>query len=331
MDTISRNLLNALIIILILAIPDASYGWGFHAHKKINQIAVFTLPAEMLVFYKAHVGTITENAVKPDMRRYAIKEEAPRHYIDIDVYGDSAIYTMPRYWEEAVKKYTEDTLMTYGIVPWHINYMAHALTKAFREKRVKDIIKLSSEIGHYIADANVPLHTTENYNGQLTDQHGIHGLWESRLPELFSNDYNLFTGRAVYLENTQLSAWDAVFNAHMALDSVLSFEKQVDEEIPDAKSYSYEEKGRGTAKVYSRKYSESFHMMLNGQVERQMRSSIKMVGDFWYTCWVNAGQPILENLLDSKVTDEERLALEEELKKWENGRIKSRAHEGQPF
>jgi hypothetical protein len=38
-------------------------------------------------------------------------------------------------------------------------------------------------LGHYIGDAHVPLHTTSNYNGQKTNQHGIHGLWESRIPE----------------------------------------------------------------------------------------------------------------------------------------------------
>ena len=67
-----------------------SVKWGFYAHMTINKIAVFTLPAEMIGFYKHHLTYITENAVNPDKRRYAIKEEAPRHYIDLDVYGFSA-------------------------------------------------------------------------------------------------------------------------------------------------------------------------------------------------------------------------------------------------
>ena len=65
------------------------------------------------------------------------------------------------------------------------------------------------------------LHTTENYNGQLTKQIGIHGFWESRLPELYADEYNFFVGKANYIENTQLKAWEAVTNAHLALDSVL--------------------------------------------------------------------------------------------------------------
>ena len=53
------------------------------------------------------------------------------------------------------------------------------------------IIKFSAELSHYVGDAFVPLHTTINYDGQLTDQKGLHSLWESQLPERFINDYKL--------------------------------------------------------------------------------------------------------------------------------------------
>ena len=89
----------------------------------------------------------------------------------MDVYGDSAVYKMPRYWNEAVEQFTEDTLQAYGIVPYHINRVSRWLTKAFENKDAEQILRLSADIGHYIADANVPLHTTENYNGQLTGQY----------------------------------------------------------------------------------------------------------------------------------------------------------------
>ena len=38
--------------------------------------------------------------------------------------------------------------------------------------------------------------------------------------------------------------------------------------------------------------------MLNGQVERRMKASIKMVGDIWYSCWINAGQPDLKEIAE---------------------------------
>jgi hypothetical protein len=281
-----------IFFLYLLMISSISlFAWGFFGHKKINEIAVYTLPGEIFPFYKNHINQIVEDAVLPDKRRYINPKEAARHYIDIDHYGDSAIYTMPENWNDAKEKYSEDTLLAYGIVPWHLIFLKYQLTSAFSNHDLKNILRLSSDIGHYIGDANVPLHTTENYNGQLTGQKGIHGLWESRIPELFFDDYDLFTGKAIYLENPKSTIWKHVREAHLKLDSVLRFEKELSARFPEDLKYSYEKRGRVTIKGYSKKYSEEYHKMLNGMVERQMKRSIILLGSFWYTCWIDAGQP----------------------------------------
>jgi hypothetical protein len=304
----------------------SSFTWGFYAHKRINRMAVFTLPSEMIGFYKANIGFIEEAAVNPDRRRFSVVDEAPRHYIDIDHYGDSAITKMPRFWDEAVNKYSEDTLKAYGIVPWHINTMFYRLREAFLLNDPDRILKLSAELGHYIADANVPLHTTENYNGQLTGQEGIHAFWESRLPELFSEEYDFFIGKADYLPVPQLEAWKAVIRAHKNVDSVLRMEKWLSEEFGD-KKYSFETKGRQTQKIYSQEYAAAYHEMLEGMVEQQMRSSIKMIGDFWFTAWVDAGQPDLKRLIHYKPSPEDLKKRKEEITQWRKEIYKSRLHE----
>ncbi|MCS6824605.1 MAG: zinc dependent phospholipase C family protein [Cytophagaceae bacterium] len=286
--------------------------WGFYAHKQINRLAVFTLPPEMMIFYKRHLDFITHNAVNPDKRRSVLKEEACRHYIDLDIYADSI--KLPKYWKEAVARFGEDSLMKHGIVPWHIQRIKHELTEAFRQKSADRILRLSADIGHYIADANVPLHTTKNYNGQLTGQHGIHGLWESRLPELFFQEYDFFVGKAEYIKDTQQSAWDAVLAANKAKDSVLVFEKELTANFPEDRKYSYEERGDITVRVYSREFCHMYHQMLNAQVERRMRAAVHMVGSFWYTCWVDAGQPDLSALCQFEFSEEEKKELEEEKK-----------------
>jgi len=320
-----RNILVCTLIIGLLALVFAptlgwsKTNWGFFSHQKINRLAVFILPPEMSKFYKAHIQYLTEKSVNPDMRRYVNPLEAPRHYIDLDVYGDSALKVIPRYWKDAVEKYTEDTLQAYGIVPWHINRVRYRLEEAFREKDLERILRFSADLGHYIADSNVPLHTTENYNGQLTGQKGIHGFWESRLPELFSQEYDFFVGKARYIENPQIRAWLAVTQSHLAVDSVLSFEKELTAKFPPSKKYSYETRGSSTVRVYSYEFSKAYHDMLDGMVERQMRAAIKMVGDFWFTCWVNAGQPDLSDLYTEKELEEEKLEV--------NDKVNVRNHE----
>lgn len=315
-----------LLSLYIFVLPASSI-WGFYAHQKINRLAVFTLPIEMIGFYKHSIQFITENAVNPDRRRYAVEHEAARHYIDADVYGDSAVYKLPRYWNDAVTLLTEDTLQAYGIVPWHIYRVKGWLTDAMMIRDVKSILVLSADLGHYIADANVPLHTTENYNGQLTNQRGIHGFWESRLPELFAEDYNYFVGKAKYLDYPQLVAWEAVIQANEALDSVFNFEKDLTTVLGDDKKYSYETRGAATVKVHSYEFSKEYHHRLNGMVERQMLKSIKMIGDFWYTCWVDAGQPNLDQLIDFEFSEEELEIRKLELREWKQKKYNTRVHE----
>src|SRR5687767_8572638 len=159
--------------LLVLLIGLCASGWGFFAHQRINKLAVFTLPPAMIGFYKKNLNYIVESSVNPDRRRYAVPDEAARHYIDLDHYGDSSFNKMPRYWNKAVEEHSEDTLKAYGIVPWHVNTMYYRLKEAFLLKDPDRILKISAELGHYIGDAHVPLHTTENYNGQRTGQEGI--------------------------------------------------------------------------------------------------------------------------------------------------------------
>ncbi len=295
----NRNFKIIVFFLFLSSILCASIPWGFYAHKRVNRYAVFTLPEELVGFYKKHIDHLTEHAVDADKRRYAIKEEAPRHYIDIDHYGENPFQEMPRKWTDAVEKYSEDTLLTYGIVPWHIQTVYNRLVKAFEQKDIDYILKNSADLGHYVSDAHVPLHTTENYNGQLTNQKGIHAFWESRLPELFADNYDYLVGTAEYQYSVLDVAWQAVESSFNSLDSVLLFDKELSREFEQDKQYSYEKRGTKTIKVKSADYSLAYHTKLDGMVERRLRLSIIAIGNLWYSAWVDAGQPILEGMQKS--------------------------------
>ena len=87
---------NALgLVLLLLILPIKAGVWRFFGHRSINRLAVFTLPTELMKFYKRHIDFLEYHAVDPDMRRYALPEEAPRHYIDIDHYGERPFETVP--------------------------------------------------------------------------------------------------------------------------------------------------------------------------------------------------------------------------------------------
>jgi hypothetical protein len=308
----------------------SSAAWGFYGHKRINRVAIFSLPPEMFGFYKEHIEFITEHAVDPDKRRYAVKGEAECHYIDIDHYAHGGLNPfdlVPRPWSKAVEKFTEDTLRMYGIVPWHIQLMKLKLQRAFENKNVDLILKYSAEIGHYIGDAHVPLHTTENYNGQLTGQRGIHGLWESRLVEINADYYDYFVGKSTYLNNPLDFTWEAVIQSSRGVDSVLRIEKELTKEFPSDKKYAYEQRGNTTVQTYSYEFSQEYHKRLGGMVERRMKAAIIAVGSFWYTAWVDAGQPDLNKLQNVPPSPELLKEIADLEKLYSEGHAKGRACE----
>ena len=371
--------------------------WGFFGHQRINRMAVFTLPPEMMPLYKKNIEYITEHAVDPDKRRYATRLEAFRHFIDADHWGKAPFPNLPRKWTDALARYTDiyivteknDTLQIagdkvvridkrnivlkssaikkiwqkdsivvdyrkyrnfvfhnierqyyeenwtvnldsltllmgsrgnkkwksafakdefteYGIVPYHLEYMQRRLTQAFKERNSQKILRLSAEIGHYIGDAHVPLHTTENYNGQMTNQVGIHGFWESRLPELFADtEYDFFVGKAEYIPKFSDFAWKTVLDSHALLDTVLLTERALVKAFDEDKQMCYEQRADLNVLLQCKEFSRAWHTRMNGMVENRMCAAIKAIGNAWYTAWVDSGQPDLSALDGQKPTKEE--------------------------
>ncbi|MBX7051266.1 MAG: zinc dependent phospholipase C family protein [Flavobacteriales bacterium] len=303
-------LFTSLIVVLIVTASftgkphrcgESAGTWGFFGHKKINELAVYTLPKEMFGFYKENINYLIEHSVDPDKRRNAVKGEAECHYIDMDHYitkeSPNPFDNVPRRWTDAVAKFSEDSLREHGIVPWNVYNVTMKLTNAFKNEDINRILRLSAELGHYIGDAHVPLHTTSNYNGQQTGQRGIHGFWESRLPELYSEDYDFFVGKSQYIKAPLNYIWDRVEESFAAVDSVLGFERDLNSVYSEDQKYSFESRGQMNVTVYSSAYSDAYNNMLDGQVERRMRKAVVSVGSYWYTAWVDAGQPDLSKFV----------------------------------
>jgi hypothetical protein len=293
---------------------------GLFWTSKINYYATFLLPPEMMVLYKPNINFLSEHAVDPDKRRYAITEEGPRHYIDMDHYGKYPFTELPRKWDDAVAKFGEDSLNMHGIVPWHIQTMLYRLTAAFREKNFSRIMKYSAEIGHYISDSHVPLHTNSNHNGQYTNQRGIHGFWESRVPELLAEtSFDFFIGKAKYIENPGDYTWARILESAKASDSVLTFERDLSKTFPVDQKYSFENRNGVIVWQYSSAFTIAYNKKLDGMIERRMRLSIMSTASFWYTAWINAGQPDLRELAGQKFSMADTKAFEALNESWKNG------------
>jgi hypothetical protein len=334
--------------------------WGFYAHRMLNNLAIYALPAPMSIFYQMEEAYLTEHAVDPDKRRYASPFEASRHYIDFEKYGlppydslpvqyqdavfkyhtlylvnkddtiyfkneeieingykqlfkkliaphlpdrkwempsDSLLLLLPEGKERAGSFYFFDKLNEHGILPWHLLRMQKRLTEAFIKKDKQRILQLSAEMGHYIGDAHVPLHTTQNYNGQLTNQVGIHALWESHIPEYFAvSTYQLWTGKAVYWEHPEKIFWEICKDSQGLVKDVLALEKKVRDTFPADKQWCFVIQGKGTIKKPCIDFSNAYQQSMDGMVEKQMKKTIQAIASSWYTAWMDAGQPNLDKM-----------------------------------
>lgn len=291
-------------IVVCTTLPFSTMGWGFFAHQRINELAVFSLPPAMLVLYKPQQAYLKAHATDADKRRYIVAAEGPRHYIDLDHYGAPPYDWIPRSWQAALLQFGEDSLLQYGIVPWYIPQMMGRLSRAFQERDLDKVLHLSADLGHYVADAHVPLHACSNHNGQFTGQEGIHGLWESRIPELLADaTFSYWSGKAVYIRDVPAFIWQVVSSSALAADTVLSLEKALSLRTPPDARYAYENRKGKLVRTYATSYTKAYQQLLGDMVERRMRAAIHAVACCWYTAWVNAGQPPLTVMMQKKIKE----------------------------
>jgi hypothetical protein len=298
--------------------------WGILGHERINKAAVMALPKPLQTFFYNHIDFITQESSIPDLRKSVLqdKAEGPRHYFDMENFGSKDSF--PKTMEAAKLKYDEKFLSKNGILPWYIQDMMVKLTKAFKEKRKSEILFIAADLGHYIGDAHMPLHTSDNHDGQNTNQKGIHSLWESRLPELFAKDYKFNVEGAKYIEDVNQATWDIMSDTHSLVAPLLAADKKLRTTTPENKIYVMDETGnikknRYNGVMYSDEYAQQLHTELNGMVEMQMKKAIAVTASFWYTAWVNAGKPDLSGLDATALTKRNKKALNHDLRLWKKG------------
>ncbi len=271
--------------------------WGFLVHKTVQQLAIYELPNAMQTFFYLHKDKLVYDAPRPDLRRNQDSSEATKHFIDLEMFGKNAVNEMPLDWNNAVKKYTKDSLLKYGYVPYHVIYIKGKLTDAFRMQNKDSILFYASDLGHYIGDANVPLHTTINYDGQLSNQKGLHSLWESMIPEIEIANYSLYSKhKAKYLKHPEKAIWGAVRTAAALVPELLAKEKEVSLTFTDAQKYRIQLRRGKEYKSYTSEFAKAYALSLKNSINNQLLSSANLIADFYYTAWVDAGKPSLDAL-----------------------------------
>ena len=315
-----------LKIFAFILLAPILISWGMYGHEHINRAAVLALPSPLQTFFYNHIDFITLESTVPDLRKYTLedKSERPRHYIDLENYGK--LDSLPHSYAEAKKKFDEKFLQRNGILPWYIQKMMDKLTKAFRDKRKTEILFLAADLGHYIADAHMPLHTSVNHDGQTANQEGIHALWEAHLPELYGETYNFYVGQAKYVDDIEKETWRIVKESNSLADTLLLADKELRILFPADKIFLTDNEGKIAinkfdSPIHTLDYAQKYNQKLKRMVEKQMRLAILATANYWYTAWVNAGKPDLSELDPAEQTARNKNNLKRELNLYKQGRI----------
>lgn len=263
--------------IMVLTLQTV-FGWGGSGHKLIVKHAMELLPAEMKDFQQLSDYLISE-ASQPDQRKKYIKDESPKHFIDIDFFKEFNQARMIEDKDSLCKIYGDSVVTANGTLPWTLQETYQQLVLAMKNKQKEKTKEMLRDLSHYLADAHQPMHTVTNYNGQLSGQTDIHERYESKmlnahLPEL----ENVFSTLAKIkkIDNPNHEFFQIVYRAN-ARSAILFFAD---------KTASLETSGK-----YDSLYYAILWFKTKDVTEEALCEASADIASIYYTAWLEAGKP----------------------------------------
>ncbi|MGQ0736060.1 MAG: hypothetical protein ACT4QD_20700 [Acidobacteriota bacterium] len=272
-----------LILVLLLA-PTPARAWGFNAHRFIAERVIALLPAELRPLFERHQAVFVERSLDPDIwRQVGWETEAPNHFVDLDHFGAYPFAELPRDYDRAVEKFGRDVIHAQGLLPWRTQEFYGRLVRAFASLTRQppsayaqdDIVLFSAILAHYIGDGHVPLHAVVNYDGQRTNQHGLHARWEAELFDRLRQRLTIAPAAPTPVTDPREFMFDVLLASNRLADGVFAADKTA-------------VAGR---EFYDDEYFKAFERTQFGVLEHQINRSMTAVASVIVGAWHAAGKP----------------------------------------
>jgi hypothetical protein len=277
----------ASLSLLLAAGPVRLNAWGYDAHKTIMDQAIALLPSEIRPLFEQNRTTLVEHVIDPDLWQNAgfDNEESPHHFLDLDWegYGKYPFAGLPRDYTAAVAKFGKSRIEQNGTLPWRTEEMYGNLRRAFEayERRGpfgrNDIVFYSAWLTHYVSDAHVPFHAVLNYDGQLTNQHGIHSRFEAYLFERYRDQWTIAPKPIAPIKNPRDFIFDTVLEGTQLVAPILKSDLDV----------------IGGRDEYDDVYYAAFFKANRAVLERRLNEAIAASAAMIAGAWEAAGKPAL--------------------------------------
>lgn len=278
-----RRFLLASLGVLIVCMPVPTRAWSFEVHRLIAERAIALLPVDIRPFYEKYRTTFVEHAVDPDLWRSAgFEEEPPRHFVDLDAYGAPPFSALPHDYNQAVGKFGQEFVNKNGTLPWRADEIADRLVRAFSDMNRPDpgyaydnVKFFSSVLAHYVADAHVPFHAALNYDGQLTQQWGIHSRFESQVVVQYLPQLRIAPRSVPPVKDVREAVFRWLIDGYSQVAPILAVDRKAVQ-------------GRDE---YDRRYFDQFFAGTRPVLERQLSTAIADVAAVITGAWEEGGRP----------------------------------------
>jgi hypothetical protein len=277
-----------LLLLVMTLVPAPAFAWGVAAHRYIMGRAIDLLPAGLKPFFNQYRDELVLRVNDPDTWRVVGWDEGPNHFLDFgrpDL-GPYPFVALPRDYGAAVEKFGIETLKRIGTLPWRDAEQFGNLRRAFDGFRrnfiyaPNDVVLFSAVVSHYLQDAHMPLHASNNNDGQLTGQNGLHARFESALFERYQSKLTIEPVASAPIANPRDAAFDTLLASHQLVPRLLQADK-------DAAI------GRGT---YDDAYFDRFFANARPLLEQQIAKSIAATAAQIAGAWEAAGRPVVRTV-----------------------------------
>lgn len=223
----------AIVLLLLLS------GWGYTGHYTIAEQAGKSLNRKIKGFDQ-WVPFITEHSSDPDYRKFWIKTESPKHYIDLDNYPEfvsgGSIVTN---YDSLAKLHDETFITEQGTLPWATLAAFDSLRSCFERKDWYRAKHWASDLSHYVGDGYMPLHATRNYDGQDSGNKGIHIRYESKMITAFANDIKWKVKPPRYINDIPSFIFSYIYKSNQLCDSIFHADNRAKQLAGDIDSPEY--------------------------------------------------------------------------------------------
>lgn len=271
-------------LVFIAATAGTPSAWGFDVHRYITNAAMDVVPEPIRPYFQKHRAFIAEHSIDPDlMRTYGVETEDPNHFLDMDGIAPDPFDGIPRNEADYIKKVGAEKAREWGRVPWRVeevySRLVTELKRAENGQRISsgNVNALTAILAHYVEDAHVPFHAALNYDGQATNQRGIHGRFESELFARFRPRMTIAPPAVAPVMAPKDWIFTKLTEGNRMVNAILAADKAATE-------------GR---EFYDDAYFDAFFARAKPIVEQRISEAIGGVAAIIAGAWQTAGKPTL--------------------------------------